>query len=213
MELKQCRRCGNEYPKSKEFFDVSKYYLDGRIKFSSRCKLCLAELKRQKRQENPEHFRAIDQNRHERNKPERNARSRKYQHEHRDELLEKGRQRRLVKRDQYNMNKREKYRTYADAEQRKATFAAHRTRKAKAPGKHTKVHIRRQLQLQNRHCFWCSAKIVGTYHVDHIIPLSRGGSNWPANICITCAHCNSSKSDKMPFTEWTPPQPLLEMWL
>lgn len=48
-------------------------------------------------------------------------------------------------------------------------------------------------------CFYCGAdkKLEG----DHIIPLSRGGSNVPANIATACRACNLSKGTKS-LEEW-----------
>ena len=36
------------------------------------------------------------------------------------------------------------------------------------------------------------------YHVDHIIPLSRGGANKPSNLCYLPKSLNLQKKDKMP---------------
>lgn len=33
-------------------------------------------------------------------------------------------------------------------------------------------------------------------HLDHAIPLARGGTNWPANLRPACAQCNLSKGTK-----------------
>jgi 5-methylcytosine-specific restriction endonuclease McrA len=40
-----------------------------------------------------------------------------------------------------------------------------------------------------------------TYHVDHVVPLVRGGSDDPSNLVIACVPCNLSKGDKLPH-EW-----------
>lgn len=36
---------------------------------------------------------------------------------------------------------------------------------------------------------------------DHVVPLSRGGSNEPNNLVCACMPCNSSKSDRL-LSEW-----------
>lgn len=54
---------------------------------------------------------------------------------------------------------------------------------------------------QNGKCWWCGKDVGDTYHVDHLIPLARGGTNKPNNIVIACPFCNQSKHDKLPH-EW-----------
>jgi 5-methylcytosine-specific restriction endonuclease McrA len=43
-------------------------------------------------------------------------------------------------------------------------------------------------------CYYCGSNTNIT--IDHRIPISRGGSNWPANLVPACLGCNSSKRDK-----------------
>ena len=79
-------------------------------------------------------------------------------------------------------------------------LASNRTRRARkntAPGIHTVQDVRQQFKRQKGKCYWCGEKLK-KYHVDHIIPLSRGGSNWPDNIVIACPTCNLSKGTKLP---------------
>ena len=51
---------------------------------------------------------------------------------------------------------------------------------------------------QHGHCYWCGSKVGQHCHVDHVIPLSKGGSNGPENIVISCVACNLRKYDKLP---------------
>jgi 5-methylcytosine-specific restriction endonuclease McrA len=48
-------------------------------------------------------------------------------------------------------------------------------------------------------CAWCGVTIAGRdFEIDHILALSRGGSNTVDNLAVTCAPCNRRKSDKHP---------------
>jgi 5-methylcytosine-specific restriction endonuclease McrA len=39
---------------------------------------------------------------------------------------------------------------------------------------------------------------LDNFDIDHIIPLSRRGTNWPWNLQLLCPPCNARKSNKMP---------------
>lgn len=47
-------------------------------------------------------------------------------------------------------------------------------------------------------CHWCGVSCRENFHVDHIIPLSRGGHHDFHNITIACASCNARKGARMP---------------
>ena len=68
-------------------------------------------------------------------------------------------------------------------------------------GTHTEEDIERILQDQKCRCAECgiSIKDRATRHVDHIMPISLGGSNDPYNLQILCAFCNLSKGASHPF--------------
>lgn len=82
----------------------------------------------------------------------------------------------------------------------------HRTRRARkigSEGTHTLEDIAEQLKRQKYKCAECGVSVrkKGSRHVDHIMPLSLGGTNWPWNIQILCPTCNLSKGAKHPL-EW-----------
>lgn len=89
----------------------------------------------------------------------------------------------------------------------KATHARNRrARLAGNGGSHTREDVIKQFEGQNHRCWWCSRKMNKRYEVDHRIPISRGGSNGPENIVISCWRCNRSKGARMP---WEMEQPRL----
>lgn len=71
--------------------------------------------------------------------------------------------------------------------------------KRQAEGKHTSADLKRIFEMQRGKCAYCKVSIKNGYHVDHIKPLSKGGSNWPKNIQLTCESCNLSKRAKDPI--------------
>jgi 5-methylcytosine-specific restriction endonuclease McrA len=82
--------------------------------------------------------------------------------------------------------------------QHRAHGRGYHSRKVGAEGKHTADDIKAIGNAQNWNCYWCKKPTKRKYHVDHIIPLSRGGTNWPTNLAITCVRCNLSKHDTDP---------------
>jgi 5-methylcytosine-specific restriction endonuclease McrA len=69
-----------------------------------------------------------------------------------------------------------------------------RARKLAAPGSHTLDDIAAIFLAQGGRCAGCGILLtVKTRTVDHITPLSRGGSNDKRNLQIMCRSCNSSK--------------------
>lgn len=75
----------------------------------------------------------------------------------------------------------------------------YKARKGKAEGTHAAEDITRIMVSQKSRCAYCRVSIKKSYHVDHITPLSAGGSNWPKNIQLTCAPCNIRKRDADPI--------------
>ena len=62
-------------------------------------------------------------------------------------------------------------------------------------------HIHATASARDRgSCVYCGST-VGPLHLDHIWPVSKGGTNEPSNLVTACANCNLSKGSKS-LREW-----------
>jgi 5-methylcytosine-specific restriction endonuclease McrA len=76
--------------------------------------------------------------------------------------------------------------------------AVNEHRRRNAPGKFTADDITRLYEQQQGECVYCSVGLSSGYHIDHIIPIAKGGTNYPDNIQLLCPKCNLKKNAKMP---------------
>lgn len=70
-----------------------------------------------------------------------------------------------------------------------------------AIGKFSHEDVSALLYKQKYKCGFCFINISKKFHVDHILPIKLGGSNWPENLQILCPSCNLRKNAKHPI-DW-----------
>jgi 5-methylcytosine-specific restriction endonuclease McrA len=78
----------------------------------------------------------------------------------------------------------------------RASDVLKQAKRAGAVGVHTEEDLKAIRREQWDCCAACGEFLHGGGHVDHIVPLSKGGTNWPSNIQWLCSTCNLRKSAK-----------------
>lgn len=71
------------------------------------------------------------------------------------------------------------------------------------PKRATRVNLKaadrnRIFERDHGHCAYCKGQLLynETWHIDHIKPISKGGTNDLTNLVLSCARCNLEKSAK-----------------
>lgn len=213
---KRCTKCGRHFPATLEFFRSRPSVKSG---LTSWCLECL----RRRAREYMAERRVLDPEFAERERRSCHDRYHK-DYKYRTETKIRGRNamRRWRQKEENKKKEREYMRAkrsdaqYADAERkrrrelirkesyrirRRVAQQKYKARKLGASGAHTREDILRQCDSQRGLCWWCGKPVGDDWHADHLIPLSRGGSNGAENIVIACRHCNQSKNNRLPH-EW-----------
>lgn len=104
----------------------------------------------------------------------------------------------------YRERNREKVRasgkTWKMANKDKVTEVAaqRRARIAGAGGRLPRGTIKRLMEIQKHKCAYCHCDITKERHLDHIIPLSKGGKHEFTNVQLLCPQCNLQKGAMHP---------------
>jgi 5-methylcytosine-specific restriction endonuclease McrA len=66
-------------------------------------------------------------------------------------------------------------------------------------GWYTGEDVQRKISEQRGMCGICFKPLLPDFHVDHIVPIARGGSNTAGNIQVVHAKCNLRKGAKLQY--------------
>jgi 5-methylcytosine-specific restriction endonuclease McrA len=130
--------------------------------------------------------------------------SREYYLQNRKKVLERGRARNATGYNKrYYKENKERFLITVKAwikNNPKRRIVYRQKRRAGGNGSLLPHHVERIFEQQKGKCAACSVSLRKTgYHIDHIIALSKGGSNDPKNIQLLCPTCNLSKGAKDPI--------------
>lgn len=191
-----CRVCGQDTPF--ENLIKKRHCTDG---VDSVCKLCEAARKKKWTEDNPDKAKN-SKNDYKKRHPERVKKQSKEYYGKTKVQKNTRRRERYADNPEPELKAAKEYRKSPKGrEVQRIGQKTRRARKLNAEGKYTADDVKKQYDRQRGKCYWCDKKVGDSYHIDHVIPLSRGGDNTPSNIVIACQPCNQSKSDKLPH-EW-----------
>lgn len=127
-----------------------------------------------------------------------------YQAEYREQNREK-RRASVARWDARNVDRRratEALRRAANREHFALKEAARRARKlANGCFDVTAADVRRLLIRLRGSCAYCSTNLSAGFHLDHVMPIARGGSHSIGNLTAACARCNLTKG-ALTVMEW-----------
>lgn len=106
--------------------------------------------------------------------------------------------------EQGQLVRRSAAKKYRQTDKYKFVMRLNKAARRGAPGSYTREQWESLLARYNGGCAYCGS--TRKMHADHIVPVSKGGSNCIENIQPLCVHCNTSKRDKV----YIPLVPLIE---
>lgn len=124
-----------------------------------------------------------------------------YYKEHHKQYYQKNKDRILEYDREYRKNNPEKIASYPSSqkEQKLIRYRNRRARINKSNGTHTLEEVKNLLLLQRSKCAVCKVSISSGYHVDHVVPISKGGGNDILNLQLLCPNCNLRKGAQDPI--------------
>lgn len=174
---KPCRNCGGV-----------DWYGDGK------CKACVSERQRRYYRENPEPKKA-NTKRWKQQNPERKKELDKNWGKRNPDKVKANAKRYIENNREKAMESRRRWRAY-NPEKKMAIEHKRRAKQISSGGTYTAAEWRSLIAHYGGKCLCCGRDDVALT-VDHVIPISKGGSNSIDNIQPLCLSCNSRKFDKI----------------
>ena len=174
--MKTCTKCGESKPLAE--FSKKCTSPDGK---RSHCKKCDGDRARLWRADKQEHLRSYHAAYRGANRDKRNAYNKAYSSANRDKV-----------------NALNTAWCAANPEKVRVKRQNYSARKKAGGGRLSSDLVGRLYKLQRGKCACCGLPLGDDFHLDHIMPLARGGSNTDDNIQLLRSRCNRQKMAKHP---------------
>lgn len=136
-----------------------------------------------------EHLNEISRARYANLSPDEKTEARKRWSAQRREYAAGHREHERLRRKSYYLANKEKYVAYVHTRN---------ANKKHVGGRYTPDDIARIKNTQHNKCAMCRKSLRRNGEIDHIVPISRGGSNFSKNLQLLCRDCNRAKSARDP---------------
>lgn len=206
ISLKQCSRkeqcvspLGSWQPATTEYFRKASKEKSG---LTSRCKACLHQGDAKYREDNPNHHKEW----YEEQKRKNPDYIRDLYQKNKVDVIARATDWNKKHAEHFNAQQRKRYADNPEVRVKQRVFTdAYQDRLRKAGGK-IPIALKRELYEEQEHrCGYCGQTLYMSIkydcHIDHIIPLIRGGTNDKDNLVMCCKHCSASKGHKT-LPEW-----------
>lgn len=192
---KICTKCATEKPLSEFHFkkDTQKY--------STYCRSCTSEYNKSYREKKKEQLKEYIKNYYNKNKATLNAKMRVRYIEKKDEYIQyraKNKEEIAKYNKEYKVKNADKIKEYK--RKNRALFKNYKQRR-RCNIKNGKISAKemREFVKNIKNCYWCNGKLTEEFHLDHYVPLSKGGEHILSNLVLSCPACNLSKGAKDPY--------------
>lgn len=175
---KTCSGCGQA--KDREEFSFNRKSKDGR---QCVCRVCANERFKRWRSENIDEARRASRERYHASPEKFIARVKRYAQEN----------------PHVNRAARQRWKERHPEKHKAAAFNTGARRRAKTAVGVKLAELSAWEAKQKKHCYWCGAKCLRDYEIDHYVPLSKGGEHKLSNLVISCGPCNRKKCAKDPL--------------
>lgn len=164
---------------------------------NSQCKQCINLKSKKYREENREKVLETQKESYKRNKKNRLEKNKEYKNKNKDKIkIDNNNYCKKRRKEDIQFKKMENIRAKNRINLKRAIKYYNEGKNENLPSKSPSRLLLKLYEIQNNICAYCNNDMTDNIHIDHIIPLSKNGSNEVDNLILCCSTCNLSKNNK-----------------